>query len=361
MTLPTCINLSDTDILAGIANSHRLAVDTEFMRERTFVSQLCLVQIATGNEVFCLDPLTDGIDPNNHQAWSNLLQNSWVLHSGRQDIEVVFQTTGSMPAAVLDTQIAAGLLGMSPQLGYANLVSELFDVQLAKSHTRADWSKRPLTEGLLQYASEDVEYLLPAYDELRARLEKLGRWEWAEKDSTDLLNLSLYEIDPMSAINRLKGARNLRGASRNVATRLAAWREREAQRHNRPRQWIVRDGVLIDIAQQQPSTEQQLIDIPDISERMVKRSSDALLQAIQEGKNTIDDYQPPLRPSEAQKALLKQLQLHVTKVASELNIASELLAPKRELSAAVIEGNTDGRVFTGWRAALAGDDLRSML
>jgi ribonuclease D len=162
-----------------------LGVDTEFMREKTFFAQLCLVQLAAPNRVYCVDPLAG----SPMQAfWEESFRKTWVVHSARQDIEVIFQSSGAMPGKLFDTQIAAALLGMQPQIGYAGLVKALFDVEIPKSHTRADWSRRPLDDALLHYAVEDVEYLLPAYDRLGERLEKSGRLTWAEEDSALLLD-----------------------------------------------------------------------------------------------------------------------------------------------------------------------------
>jgi len=149
-----------------------LGVDTEFVREKTFFAQLCLLQVATPDRIYCVDPLAG----NSMQAfWEESFRKTWVVHSARQDIEVVFQGAGAMPGDLFDTQIAAGLLGMQPQIGYAGLVKALFDVDIPKTHTRADWSQRPLPDALLEYAVEDVEHLLPAWELLVERLEKAGR------------------------------------------------------------------------------------------------------------------------------------------------------------------------------------------
>ncbi len=171
----------------------RIGVDTEFMRERTYFSQLCLLQVSTPDHIYCIDPL-GGEDLAG--AWALLSGREWVLHSARQDIEVIYQTTERMPAAIFDTQVAAALLGFQPQMGYAGLVKTLFDVELDKSHTRANWSKRPLSGALLQYAAEDVRFLLPAREELTGRLEAIGRLQWAIEDSRDVLVVSLYAVDP---------------------------------------------------------------------------------------------------------------------------------------------------------------------
>jgi len=192
----------------ALASADCVGVDTEFMRERTFFAQLCLVQFSVGENLWCADPLAaDDLE----DFWAALLRPAWVVHSGRQDFEVILQAAGRLPAEVFDTQVAAALLGYAPQLGYANLVAELFDVQLEKSHTRADWSKRPLAPEALDYAAEDVAWLLPAYDKLREQLTAAGRLDWAREDSADLLDRSLYEAAPGSAIERVKGARSLQG------------------------------------------------------------------------------------------------------------------------------------------------------
>jgi ribonuclease D len=352
--------LADERLHTSLSNQHRVGVDTEFMRERTYFSQLCLVQISSGDDIYCVDPLGDSSKQAAGEFWQSLMQIPWVLHSGRQDIEVVSQSASQFPASVFDTQIAAALLGYAPQLGYAGLVAELFDVQLAKSHTRADWSKRPLSDAVLNYAAEDVLYLLPAYEILKERLEKLGRMSWAEEDAADLLQPDLYDTDPNLAIARLKGARKLTGKARSAAVGLAAWREREALRSNRPRQWIIKDKTLLDIAVSQPDTEARLMAIPEMAERTAKRASGAILAAINDAKSDNESYTPPTRPDEAQKALLKALQQQVAKCAEELGIATEIVAPRKELSAAVND-DYSGRVFRGWRAQLIGNKLQEML
>ncbi|MDH3440657.1 MAG: HRDC domain-containing protein, partial [Gammaproteobacteria bacterium] len=249
------LTVDDSPALA-VGNESRIGVDTEFMREKTFFAELCLLQISTSDDIYCADPIgVDGNGKARDEFWDSITRPEWVLHSGRQDLEVVHQTAGRMPASVFDTQIAAAFLGFQPQTGYAGLVSELFSVELDKTHTRADWSKRPIADGLLRYAAEDVQFLLPAYDELVDRLDRAGRLQWALEDSKDLLDVRLYQSDPARAIDRLKGARNLRGRARAAAAALASWRESEALSRNRPRQWIIRDNALLDIAINAPTSK----------------------------------------------------------------------------------------------------------
>jgi ribonuclease D len=351
--------VDEPDLLADELRRHPLlAVDTEFMRERTYFAQLCLVQVASPDAIWCADPLSGhGTDA----FWDALLARDWVLHSARQDIEVIYQAAGAMPASIFDTQIAAALLGMPAQLGYAGLVMELFDVEIHKSHTRADWSRRPLREEYLHYAAEDVEYLLPAHEILTDRLEEKGRLEWAREDAARLLDPALYEVARGEAIDRLKGARNFRGRKRAAAARLADWREAEAIRRDRPRQWIMRDSVLLDIAWNLPDSEHRLAEIEGLPPKLAKRAGETLLEAVRRSADDDGSYKPPRPPDERQKVLLREMQSRVAACAAELDIAAETLASKRELSAVIIDGDRDSRLFDGWRADVVGNELAELL
>lgn len=351
--------VDEPDALAEELRRHgQLAVDTEFMRESTYYAQLCLTQVAAGGSIWCVDPLSGH---SQDAFWQEMLKHDWILHSGRQDIEVIYQLTQVMPASIFDTQVAAGLLGMPAQLGYAGLVKELFGVEIHKMHTRADWSRRPLRNEYLEYAAEDVEYLQPACDILVERLEAKGRLAWAREDSRWLLDPALYTNDDGQAIDRLKGARNFRGRKREAASRLADWREQEAIKRNRPRQWIMRDNVLLDIAWNLPRSDAELANIKGVPSKLVKRVGHHLLEAVAKSAKDSATYKPPRPPDEGQKALLKEMQARVAACAAELDIAAETLASKRELSAVIIGGNRESRLFSGWRAELIGDELLSLL
>jgi ribonuclease D len=346
------------NISQNISGHVQLGVDTEFMREKTYFAQLCLIQISTRDDIYCVDPL---VSNSQTDFWAQLLKGSWVVHSARQDIEVIYQTAGTMPREIFDTQIAAGLICMPAQVGYAGLVKELFDVDMAKSHTRADWTRRPLAAAVLDYAAEDVEYLLPAADVLSERLDKKARLDWAREDSALLLDRALYDVSSQQAIDRLKGARNFRGAKRAAAVRLAEWREEEAIRRNRPRQWIIRDNVLLDLAFRLPTSPNELEAIEGLPTKLVKRAGDDLLNMIRAASSDKNSYEPPGAPDEAQKTLLKVLQARVAECAQDLELAAETVASKRELSALIISGSRDSRVFTGWRRELIGTSLLQML
>lgn len=358
MSATTLHDPHDTDrLFDALEADQRVGIDTEFMRERTYFAQLCLVQIAIGQDVWFADPLEDdGLQP----VWDRLLRREWVLHSGRQDIEVLYQTTQRMPAALFDTQIAAALAGYAPQIGYANLVRELFGKELPKSHTRADWTKRPLPTEMLRYAAEDVEYLLDAADALGGRLQELGRLAWAEEDSRTLLDPAVYAADPAQAVSRLKAARNLRGRARRAAVRLASWREQRALAANRPRRWILKDSPLLEIAQSHPSTLDDLASIDGVAASTVRRSGREILALIEEADDSTDDYQPPARPGEREKAQLKAMQDEVARCATGLGVAQEVLAPRKDLSA-LVRGERDVRAVSGWRRTVVGERLLTML
>lgn len=338
--------------------SGRIGLDTEFMREKTFYPRLCLVQISTDEHIYCLDPLElENLD----ELWDTLTLASWVLHSGRQDVEVLYLLTGRMPRRIFDTQVAAGLLGYAPQLGYGALVSELFGVDLPKTHTRADWSRRPLTPALLEYAAQDVEYLLPARDLLAEKLEKLGRLAWAEEDSHDLLNEALYAADPVTAVQRVKGANRLPRRAHQAAARLAAWREREAIEKDRPRQWIMKDATLLELATAGPRDLAALQRIGSLPPATVRRAGKTLLGLLAEARGEPPgDRVPASRLDDTGKAKLRDMQSLVAARAGELGLQPEVLASRRDLTAA-LSGERELRAFRGWRRDLIGEPLLAML
>ena len=355
---PVFLEADNVGKLSGLlAGTERIALDTEFMRERTYYPQLCLVQVATDRTICCVDPIGA---QDMEAVWQTLMPASWVVHSGRQDIEVIYQAAGRLPAGLFDTQVAAALLGFQPQLGYAALVSELFDVHLAKSHTRADWSRRPLAPELIEYAAEDVEHLLPAADRLTERLVAAGRLEWALEDSAGLLDKTLYRPQPDEAIRRLKGARRLSGRALATATRLAAWREREAEQRDRPRQWILGDAVLLSLATTAPDSRAALNRIEGLPAGAIRRVGDELLEMVAATADDARETAPAPRPDERHRQRLAAMQERVSAAASELGVLPEVIASRKELTAALF-GERSLRVLRGWRRTLIGNDLLQML
>src|SRR5277367_1634253 len=254
--MPDAIWIDRSDALPPLARtleSHAaIGVDTEFLRERTFFPKLCLLQLAAGDDVWCVDTLRGGLDvlvPALTAAASRK-----VIHSARQDLEAFYLNSKRVISPVFDTQIAAGCIGLKPQIGYADLVKTLLDVSLPKGQTRTDWSKRPLSREQLEYATDDVLYLEEIADRLTERLRAFGREQWVIEDCRALEDPSLYEPDPADAWKRLRSLHKLPPAMRARAKALAVWREKTARLKNLPRGWVLDDEALFRIAESLPAT-----------------------------------------------------------------------------------------------------------
>lgn len=341
--------------LAAIGAESEWYVDTEFLRERTYHPKLCLLQIRTGDDIWLIDPLAS-LDLD--ALWSDLTRPLCILHSGRQDMEVLRRTAGRLPAHLFDTQVAAGLVGYPAQIGYGRLVEEVCGVSLDKTHTRTDWTRRPLHADVLEYAADDVRYLPQVHAALIERLEETGRLPWAEEDSAALLDDALYAVDVSDAWQRVKGGRRLRGASQQRLRALAAWRERRALDADRPRQWILKDDVLVAIAIAGPDSTGALEEIPGLGGKLVSRHGGQLLAAL--GGDLPAAHASAGPPDEAERARTKRMAAAVRKIAAELGIEPELLAPRRELARAAA-GQTDIRALSGWRDGVCGDTIRALM
>ncbi|MDZ4154007.1 ribonuclease D, partial [Methylicorpusculum sp.] len=247
-----------------------LALDTEFLREKTYYPKFCLLQIATPDWVACVDPIAL---PNLDMLFAALYNPAIVkvFHSCRQDLEIFYQLTGKLPTPVFDTQIAAPLLGFQENPGYAMLVSSLLNINLDKAHTRADWSKRPLSEGEIAYAADDVIYLCKIYQLMQKKLAELGRSEWLKQDFAELENPELYQVRPEQAWLKIKGKNKLTGKQLSIIQTLSEWREKAAQIENHPKSWLLRDEMLFDIAKLQPETVADLGNIRGLNERVKNR------------------------------------------------------------------------------------------
>lgn len=334
---------------------HQVAADTEFLRESTYHARLCLVQLAADDWIACIDPLA-GMDLEPLWQWFDRAEVT--LHAARQDLEVLLGVAGRLPAGLFDTQVAAALCGYPAQIGYASLVKELLDVDLGKHHTRTDWSRRPLSVEQLEYAADDVRYLPGIRNLLTARLEELGRLEWARADSAELLQPALYAPDPEDAWQRLKGIGRMDEKSAGAAAALAVWREHEALRADRPRQWILKDAALLGLAQARPRDRAALNRVEAVPAGLVRRAGDRLLQVIGEAGPTPVVRRGP--PSAEEKALVAQLAAVVRHKAQELGIEPELIASQKELRQAAA-GDAPPKALSGWRGELVGRELAALL
>lgn len=340
-------------VLDGISGAAHLALDTEFVRERTYFPELCVVQVATESIVAAVDCLADlDLDP----FFESMLAGDkvWILHSASQDLEVLYYRTRRTPPQLIDTQIAAGLTGMPAQVGLQGLLAELLDVDIGKQHTRADWSRRPLTDALKQYALDDVRHLLDAWGRLEERLNQLGRLEWLHEDCARQLAVPIEpELDTL--YDKIKGAGSLTRRHRATARALVSWREERAIARNKPRRWILADDQLVRIAKALPQSMTELKQVRDLPPRLVGHSGSALLEAMAQAETVAD----PPRPVSPDRVLVKTLQAEVRACAADLGIQPELLATRRDIAKLAAGQSTDS-LPPGWRRSLLGEILESV-
>jgi ribonuclease D len=339
-----------------------LAMDTEFVREDTFFAKLCLVQVSDGSQACCID--VPALGANFIEAFTPLLTNPSmvkVLHSASQDLEVFAQFTGCCPQPLFDTQVAAGMLGIGDQIGYANLVDKRLGVSLDKSLTRTNWARRPLSAAELAYAADDVRYLAQIYPVLRAELELAGRLPWLEEDCERLAQAQRYQLDPANAWRRLKGIGRLKTVEQGVAMALAAWRESEAGARNRPRKWIIEDDVIYRLAERRPTRLAELAELRLLQPKTLERHGPALLAVIAARQAPgVGVPEPVAALSDDQKERTRQL-LEVIRVrASELGVPPGLLAARADAEAIVRFGAAaQTPALRGWRSAAIGQRLLS--
>ena len=358
--------------LAWLSESDFVALDTEFMRERTYYATLCLIQAATRTHCVLIDPIAiEDLTP----LWQFLedRRRIKVLHSARQDLEVLSLASGRskddapdaprfparIPGPLFDTQIAAALLGSPAQIGYATLVAERLQHSLPKGQTRTDWSRRPLSNEQLTYAADDVRYLVELYEALRNALSERGRLEWQAEDAAELENPALYRVEPEDAWRRLKGLDRLQPQQRATAKVLAEWREARAMRKDRPRGWILSDESLREIAEVLPQTMEDLERIRSLSANFLRKKSDEILELVKRGIGNAANERAafvPSRPDPREQALVTRLLTMIREEAARSRIAPELLATRRDVEQLVFGGRSE-HLLRGWRSAVIGERL----
>lgn len=348
------------DLVANLESCEHVGLDTEFLRERTYRAELCLVQLSSHSDAACVDPLAfpDLIPLARVLTMPGITK---VMHASRQDVEVLFPIAG-LVRPVFDTQIAAALTGLPAQIGYGELVRRLLGKELAKSHTRTDWSRRPLSPEQLEYALDDVRYLLPLKAHLEEQLERSGRLKWLTEELHELEDARNVVTIPEDAWLRIKGLRSLDPARERLAQALAAWRERRAMERNRPRGWILDDAALRDIVMQVPRSIEALAAIPEFPAGVLKHCGTELLECIRAAD--VPHPAPPIntrtRPDPAKAALVKKLGALNQAIAAELGLSPEVLATRRDLEL-LADGRRDVAVLRGWRREVLGDRMLAAL
>jgi ribonuclease D len=343
-----------------IAQSSWLTVDTEFLREKTYYPQLCLIQIANDDHIACIDPITlTDLTP-----LLDILYNpdiTIVFHAARQDLELFYLLRGELPNNVFDTQIAATVLGYGDQIGYGNLVQQCLDVTLDKAHSRTDWTKRPLDPAQITYAADDVRYLRDVYKLLVQQLEDKKRIHWLEDDFANLINIDTYKPNPENSWRKVKGFGRLKGVQLAILKQLAAWREQRAIKSNRPRRWILKDDVLLDLAKLAPETIDKFSMIRGLESNTIGRYGETLIAEIKQAKSTPKNQWPVLKKiqplSQQQNAIVDALMALVRKLCDEQSIAPVAVASRKEIER-MVSGETNLPILQGWRNEIVGHHLK---
>ena len=337
-----------------------VTVDTEFLREKTYWPQLCLVQVAGPGEAVAIDPLAEGLDLS---PLFELMANPRVLkvfHAARQDIEIFHHLTGRVPEPLFDSQVAAMVCGFGESVSYETLVSKLAGVRLDKSSRFTDWSLRPLTERQLAYALSDVVHLRPIYEKLQRRLQKSARTDWLDREMAVLTDPATYTIDPENAWRRFK-LRSAKPRFRALLRELAAWREREAQARDLPRGRLVRDEAMLEIAAHAPTTIDDLARVRGLGRGFAEgRLGGDVLAAVQRGLAVPDHACPKddtaLDAAPANGPMVELLRVLLKMKSEDHHVAAKLIASASDLEAIAADDNANVPALSGWRLEVFGKD-----
>lgn len=340
-----------------------IALDTEFLREKTYYPKFCLLQIAAPGWVACIDPLAiEDLQPLLEVIYQPSIIK--VLHSCRQDLEIFYQLTGKVPNPIFDTQIAAPLLGFQENPGYAMLVSSFLNINLNKAHTRTDWSVRPLSADQIQYAADDVIYLCKIYELMLNQLRQLGRDHWLESDFALLNNPELYQVVPENVWLKIRGKNKLTGKQLSIMQSLSEWRERNAQLENKPRSWLLSDDLMLELAKLQPVTVAELAKIRNMNERTVKRYGEVLCSLISVARERppkpLQDKDKAVKKTQQHEAVLDILSAVVRIRAEQNSLNPIILASRKDLEDLWL-GEETCVLLSGWRHQMAGRELQALL
>lgn len=340
-----------------------LAVDTEFLRDSTFWPKLCLIQAATLEHAAAIDPLAEGLDLAPFLKLMADQTTIKVFHAARQDLEIFVQLMGEAPLPVFDTQVAAMVCGFGDSIGYDKLVSALARVQIDKGSRFTNWAQRPLTPQQLSYALSDVTHLCVVYERLISMLRSRGRLDWAEEEQGALVNPELYANDPDEAWRRLK-IRNEKPEFLNILQAAAAWREREAMRRNQPRNWVMRDDALLNIAVQTPSDEQALSKCRGIAKGFAgSRGGKELLEALNIASKRPASDAPKSKkrrqPDPELQPTVELLRVLLKRAAEHHGVAQRLVASTDDLE--TIAAGEDAPALNGWRLKVFGEEALKLI
>lgn len=346
------------------AGSAVLAIDTEFIREKTYYPKLCLLQLATNDEVAIVDPFTvRDLSPLREIMRDPATVK--LLHAGGQDLEIIYRELGILPDNVFDVQVAASLLGQSQQAGLASIVSAFLGVSINKSDSFTDWAIRPLAESQLAYAAGDVIYLPELHRVMTSRLEEMGRLHWLDDDFEAMCDPARYDEDPFERYKRLKRGNQLNRKQAAAAREVAAWREVEARERNVPRKWVLTDEQIVESCKRESKTIDELFLIRGMRNSLSTRDARHVVQLMVKAFASDPDSWPrqemPGAPERNVDSAVDLLTALVRVRAKEEDIAMQTLASHGDL-VQVARGHFDGTpVMHGWRKKILGDDMAALL
>jgi ribonuclease D len=354
--------ISDTAALSAacdrLATHPFVTVDTEFLRETTYYPKLCLIQLASPDEAVLVDPLSPDLDL---APFFGLMVNEAVVkvfHAARQDLEIVWLLGRVLPVPLFDTQVAAMVCGYGDSVGYEQLANDLAKARIDKSSRFTDWSRRPLTEAQLSYAESDVTYLRDIYLALKADLDASGRESWVAEEMSVLTSPGTYEVKPENAWLRLKGRIRKPRELPNLME-IAAWREREAQTRDVPRQRVLKDDALMDIVQRGPRSVEALAELRSVPNGFERSRNGAEVLAAIERAAAIDPKTLPRlerergRPTSA--AVLDLLKVLLKAVADAERVAPKIIASTDDLEAIASDDLAEVPALQGWRRSVFGE------
>lgn len=359
-----------SEVCSKLDASGRFALDLEFIPERTYSAELCLIQVATDNEAYIIDPLAvrDLAPIWERIANPNLLK---VLHAADQDLDIVFNESGLIAQNVMDTQIAAGFIGFGYPVGYGKLLQQLTGITLSKSESYTDWTNRPLTQSQIEYAIDDVKHLLPMYDKVVALLHDRQRFDWVVEECKKYSQRTYYEKDRRNDFFRIKGANTLSRRGLAVLRELTDWRHNEAYRANRPLKSILQDGILLEFARRPPKDTADLQRIRGVRPDQLKQYGSGLLNAVRVGQEVPEDELPrwPTTRIPSKRDVLNADVLYTALrvICFGEEIAPELVATRAVLEALVRQHNENALedsklpILHGWRREMAGQMLVDIL
>ena len=364
--MQTLLYIDDQSALEELCRELRhapcIAVDTEFLREKTYSARLCLIQVATEQTIACIDPFKlDNLDPFMAILFDRQIIK--IFHSARQDLEIFHDLAGKVPGPIFDTQIAATLLGLPDQCGYATLVSRLLQVELDKAQTRTDWSQRPLDSEQLNYAADDVRYLIQLYPLIRQKLEDAGRQSWLNEDFNNLENPDLYQLPLDNLWKKVSGHARLKGKQLAIIKQLASWREKRARAQDLPRKWIMADDVIIALARMAPKHPQQLEKIRGLANSRSKNLGQEILAEIKLAGDMPKDQWPriPIKKTSKDDDIVIDLLMSILKYQAQLHdISPSILGTRKDVEKLLI-GENSPTLLQGWRKHIVGTLLEETL